>query len=102
MATVERIETPTTVNRVAYSFRGWLGRAAEMAIAAEAPQIAVAPPDRTPKRGSNPIHRAASVDAPIVNATAPTTSRSGLQPSDITSVVVIFRPRSATPRRSTN
>ena len=73
-----------------------------MAIAADAPQIAVAPPDRTPKRGSNPIQRAASVDAPIVSATAATTSRSGLQPSEVTSAIVIFRPKSATPRRSTN
>ena len=44
MAKVDRAETPITVNKVAFSFWAWLGNAADNANAAEAPQIAVAPP----------------------------------------------------------
>ncbi|MNF79894.1 hypothetical protein D3C84_621240 [compost metagenome] len=50
IAMVESAETPMTVNNVARSFCGWLGSAAASANAAEAPQIAVAPPVSMPNK----------------------------------------------------
>ena len=81
MATVDRVDTPMMVNRVARSFSGWWGSAAEIAIAAEAPQIAVAPPDSRPNFGSKPIRLAAKIEAKMVSVTTATTSATGCQPS---------------------
>ncbi len=50
MTTVDRAETPTTVKSVARSLSGCGGSAAARASAAEAPQIAVAPPLSRPNR----------------------------------------------------
>ncbi|MNI48717.1 hypothetical protein D3C81_1666800 [compost metagenome] len=50
MAIVDSAETPITVNNVARSFCGWFGSAAANANAAEAPQIAVAPPVNMPNK----------------------------------------------------
>ncbi|MDF2467169.1 MAG: hypothetical protein K0Q43_5404 [Ramlibacter sp.] len=47
-----------TVKSVALSFIGWFGRAAASASAAEAPQIAVAPPVSRPNSPRNPSSRA--------------------------------------------
>ena len=55
MATVDSAETPTTVKSVARSFSGCAGSAAASASAAEAPQIAVAPPLSRPNRLWKPI-----------------------------------------------
>ena len=48
MAMVDSAETPITVNNVAFSFCGWFGKATDKASAAEAPQMAVAPPVSIP------------------------------------------------------
>ena len=79
-----------------------MGSAADRAIAADAPQIAVAPPDRTPKRGSNPIQRATIIRSADRQRDSCDDQQHGLQPSEATSPSVIFRPSSATPRRSTD
>src|SRR4030095_33399 len=99
MTRVDRVDTPTTVNRVADSFLGCGGRAADIAIAADAPQMAVAPPDRTPKRRLKPNKRATGTDTRIVSDTAAITSSTGPQPRPMTSPMVILNPSSATPSR---
>ncbi len=71
---------PPRPESVARSFIGWFGSAAASAIAAEAPQIAVAPPLSRPNRVWKPISRAASIDTPIVSATVSTTIAIGCQP----------------------
>ena len=48
MARVDRVVTPTTVSRVNFSFSLVCGSTAEMASAAEAPQMATEPPDKMP------------------------------------------------------
>ena len=57
------------MNSVARSFSGCAGSAAASASAAEAPQIAVAPPVSRPNRRWKPISRAASIDTPMVSTT---------------------------------
>jgi hypothetical protein len=81
MVTVDRHETPTIVKSVARSFKGWLGSDADSAKAAEAPQIAVAPPVNKPNLPRKPRSRAAIIATEIVRATETTTSRIGCQPS---------------------
>ena len=98
---VDSAEMPTTVNKVARSFSGWGGSAAASASAADAPQIAVAPPLSRPNRMLKPISRATTIDAPIVSVTDSTTSNTGCQPSAATCASVIRSPSSATPQRST-
>ena len=72
-----------------------------MAMAAEAPQIATAPPVSTPKRQPCPSARPATQPNRIVATTAPITRRIGAGPS-ATSISTLMRaPRSATPRRRT-
>ena len=89
------------MNSVARSFSGWFGSAAASASAAEAPQIAVAPPLSRPNRLWKPISLATAIDAPIVSTTAITTMASGCQPSSTTWPSVMRKPSSATPKRST-
>ena len=102
MASVEKAETPITVNSVACSFFSCGGSAAESASAAEAPQIAVAPPDRNPNSGLNPMMRASRTEIRIVPAVSATTIRTGGQPSAVTCDQPILRPSRATPRRSSS
>src|SRR4030095_6648666 len=52
IAKVESVDTPMIVNSVLRSFCGSGGRAAEIAAAADAPQIAVAPPVSRPHPAS--------------------------------------------------
>ena len=51
MAMVDSADTPITVNSVARSLHGCAGSAEDRASAAEAPQIAVAPPESMPNSG---------------------------------------------------
>ena len=88
------------MNSVARSFSGWFGSAAASASAAEAPQIAVAPPLSRPNRVWNPISRAASIDTPIVSNTDTTMIATGCHPSSATWPTVMRSPSSATPMRS--
>ena len=101
MASVDRQETPTIVNSVARSFKGWLGIDADSARAAEAPQIAVAPPVNRPNFPRKPSSRAAIIATAIVRATETTTIRIGCQPSAAIWAAVMRSPRSATPMRRT-
>ena len=77
MAMVDSAETPITVNNVARSLPGWAGSAAESANAAEAPQMAVAPPLSSPNSTLKPIALATAMEIRIVIATEPTTSATG-------------------------
>ena len=98
---VESAVTPTTVMTVSRSWCGPFGSTAAMARAADAPQIATAPPVSTPKAGSSFAARASSQPTQIVAATAPTVSVSAPAPSDCIWSNVMRIPSSATPRRST-
>ncbi len=89
------------MNSVARSLPGCAGKAAASANAAEAPQMAVAPPVSRPNKGWKPSARAASIDTAIVMATETTTSATGCHPSVATCVAVMRRPSRATPMRST-
>ena len=88
------------VKSVACSFLSCAGKAAESASAADAPQIAVAPPERKPNRGLNPIALAITIETPIVSATITTTISTGCQPSAVTWLHAMRSPSSATPIRS--
>ena len=88
------------MNSVARSFIGWFGSAAASAIAADAPQIAVAPPLSRPNKVWKPSSRAASIDTAIVSATVSTTIAIGCQPSSAIWLSVMRSPSSATPTRS--
>ena len=68
-----------TVNVVAFSLPGCAGSAADNASAAEAPQMAVAPPVRKPNSLLKPSNRAAAVETRIVTITDATTASSGAQ-----------------------
>ncbi|MCY1364381.1 hypothetical protein D9M69_511810 [compost metagenome] len=98
---VDSADTPTTVNSVARSFSGCGGSAAASASAAEAPQIAVAPPLSRPNSTLKPISRATTIDTPMVSASDTATSSTGRQPSATTCAAVMRNPSSATPQRST-
>ena len=86
---MDSVLTPITVNSVACSLRGWPGMAADSASAADAPQIATAPPVSKPKNIWKPSSRASTMPTTMVSATASTW------------LVVMRKPSSATPRRST-
>ena len=102
MASVDRADTPITVNRVARSLPGCDGRAAASAMAAEAPQIAVAPPVSSPKRVLKPMARAASIATTMVMTTEATTITTGCHPSAAICEKVMRMPSRATPMRSTS
>ncbi len=86
---------------VARSFSGCAGSAAARASAADAPQIAVAPPLSSPNSDWNPISRASSIETPIVSTTETMTIPTGPQPSAVIWPAVMRSPSSATPKRST-
>ncbi|MCY1177158.1 hypothetical protein D9M73_174550 [compost metagenome] len=88
-----------TVNSVARSFFSWLGSAAARARAAEAPQIAVAPPVSRPNKVLKPIARAATMDTRIVTTTSVTTITTGCQPRATICSRVMRMPSNATPTR---
>ncbi len=99
MARVDSALTPMTVKSVARSFMGSAGKTVEIAMAADAPQIATEPPVSTPKEGLNPAMRANSKPTAMVAATDPTTSKTGNQPRAAICPSVMRKPNSATPTR---
>ncbi|MCY1197889.1 hypothetical protein D9M72_92580 [compost metagenome] len=101
MAKVDRAETPITVNKVAFSFWAWLGNAADNANAAEAPQIAVAPPVNIPKSRLKPSTLAETIETEIVTATSVITKATGCQPKAVICPKVIRIPSKAIPMRNT-
>ena len=101
MTSVDSALTPMTVNSVARSFSGCCGRAADSASAADAPQMATAPPVSSPKKPRKPSASAAITPTPMVASTEPSTSSTGGQPSAITGSNPMRSPSRATPQRST-
>ncbi len=101
MASVDSTLTPITVKLSAFSRWGCGGMAAASASAADAPQIAVAPPESRPKVLRKPSMRATPIEIRMVSATETTTPATGCQPSAEMSPKVMRRPSSATPQRST-
>ena len=89
-----------TVNRVSRSEFSVFGSTEEIARAADAPQIATAPPVRMPKSHLRPNSRASSRPAPMVIATHATTSMMGPVPSAKICDSVTRTPSRATPTRS--
>ena len=89
------------MNSVARSFERMRGQRRDSARAAEAPQIAVAPPVSRPNILWKPSSRAAASSTAIVRATETTTISTGCQPSAAIWPAVMRRPSSATPMRST-
>ena len=81
------------------SERSSRGRMVAIAIAAEAPQMAVAPPVRTPRRRESPSAFAAPIPKAMVTTTPATMSPPLNQPSPPICSNVIRAPSSATPRR---
>ena len=74
MLDVDSVDTPMMVNPVSRSLRSSGGNAADTAIAAEAPQMAVAPPVSRPNSVLKPIARATHTDTNMVRVTTATTS----------------------------
>lgn len=101
MATVDSVVTPTTVRMVLRSLVSFFGITADSASAAEAPQIATAPPVSRPRSRCRPSARASSPPAQITSPTAASTVSTGPSPRSPTCSSVMRAPSSATPRRST-
>ncbi|MNL09277.1 hypothetical protein D3C87_1300320 [compost metagenome] len=100
MATVERPVTLTTVSKVSRSLFSCLGSTAEIARAADAPQMATAPPVNTPKSARTPNRRALSQPTTMVAVTANTAASTVSQPSEPICSSVIRAPNSETPMRN--
>ena len=97
MATVLRAVTEITVNIVFRSEFSFFGRTEEIARAADAPQIATAPPVNMPSRQPRPSKRDKAKPINIVRKTAAITMPITPMPNDIICSNVILRPRRATP-----
>ncbi|MNE38589.1 hypothetical protein D3C80_1324930 [compost metagenome] len=78
-----------------------MGSAAARANAAEAPQMAVAPPVSMPKRRLKPKSLAARTETAMVTTTTITTKATGFQPRVAICSRVMRIPNRATPRRRT-
>src|SRR5437899_1250547 len=92
---------PTTVNSVNFSFSLVCGSTAAIAIAADAPQMATAPPDRTPSVAGRPSHFDKPQPNSIVVTSAQITVTIGAMPNDTICANVTFAPNRPTPVRST-
>ena len=93
--------TDSTVKTRSRSERSCRGRTAAIAIAAEAPQIATAPPVSSAKRHLRPKSRATASANRIVATTPATTSSTSGQPRRASISTEMRAPSSATPSRST-
>src|ERR1700759_5497235 len=102
IAIVESAVTLTTVRIVSRSLVSLRGRTEAMATAAEAPQIATAPPERTPNIDDRPIRRARRNPNRIVVATPPTTVATGHGPREAIWLSGIRTPSKPTPSRCTD
>ena len=98
---VDSAVTPATVKTSSRSEFSSRGSTVAMAIAAEAPHIAVAPPVSTPKRRDWPKTRAASIPKTMVATTAATMTSPFFHPSAASWSTVMRAPSRATPKRST-
>ena len=99
IAAVDSTVTPATVKISSRSDFSSRGSTAAIAIAAEAPQMAVAPPVRMPRRRDKPSSRAATMPNAIVTAIAATIMPPWYHPSAPICSTVIRAPSSATPSR---
>ena len=84
--------------------RSWClsrGSTAAIAKAADAPQIATAPPDNTPWARVRPSRRASNSPQTRVLMTAATTVMAVTQPRPAICIAVIRAPSKPTPKRST-
>jgi hypothetical protein len=86
------------VSRSRVSLRG---RTEAIASAAEAPQIATAPPERTPNIGDKPSRRASRNPNTIVVVTPTITVATGQAPSEAIWPSVMRTPSRPTPTRNT-
>ena len=93
--------TDRTVKTRSRSDLSCLGSTAAIAIAAEAPQIATAPPVSNAKRKRRPTIRAHSTPKKIVRITPATTSAMAGPPRSLSISTETRAPSSATPSRST-
>ena len=80
MAKVDSTVTPTTAIKVKRSFSRVGGSTAEMAMAAEAPQMPTAPPDSRPCAAGRRKARAIKSPDAIVRPTAKTKTKPTLAP----------------------
>ena len=101
MAIVESAVTPATVKTSSRSESRRAAAPMAIAIAAEAPQIAVAPPVSTPKRRDCPKTRAATMPKAMVATTAPTMTSPCSSRAPPSWSTVMRAPSRATPKRST-
>ena len=83
MAMVDRVVTPTTVRVVSRSRVGEGGRTDDRASAAEAPQMATAPPVRMPKSGFSLKARDRPQPARMVTITPPAAITSTWPPREL-------------------
>lgn len=93
--------TPITVKARSRSEFSCLGRTAEVAIAAAAPQTPVAQPVRKPKLRLRPNSRAAHAPKTMVQPTAASAITIGSAPPSNSWPIVSRAPSRATPMRST-
>ena len=101
IASVDSAVTLTTVRMVSRSLFSSRGKTEAIASAAEAPQIATAPPESTPNKEVRPRRRASNMPNTIVVATPTMTVATGQSPSEAICTKVIRTPSKATPTRST-
>ena len=102
IAIVDSAVTLTTVRMVSRSLVSLRGKTEAMASAAEAPQIATAPPERTPNIDDRPMRRAKRNPNRIVVATPTITVATGHGPSEAIWLSVTRTPSKPTPSRSTD
>src|SRR3954462_13824977 len=93
--------TPSTVKIRLRSECSFFGRTAAIAMAADAPQIATAPPVRSAKRHPRLNSRAPSIPNRMVRTTPAATKQRTPNPRLAISSTLIRIPRSATPKRRT-
>ena len=101
MANVDITVTPMTASSVKRSLSLVCGNTDDMASAADAPQMATAPPVSKPCSRVAPSQRASSTPIKMVSATAAATVKAVSIPSLATCPNVMRAPSSATPQRST-
>ena len=101
MANVDSTVTPTTAIKVERSLSRVGDSTEEMAMAAEAPQMPTAPPDKKPSDAGRLKARANKRPEAMVRQTANTKTKPTLVPKCVTWFKVMRTPNSATPNQST-
>nr|WP_206673077.1 hypothetical protein [Sneathiella chungangensis] len=100
IANVLRAVTAMTVKIVSLSLLFDFGNTAEIAKAAEAPQMATAPPVKVPKRRRRPRSLERRIPTRMVAPTPLIINPTGAQPRETISLKVSRIPSSATPKRN--